>query len=137
MSTDDQADLARTSTIIVESGDDKSDAAEATVDKLGGIYLSIPGRCFYINNVEDTVNSVIQPVLAVKELYETNSDAIHEATKALSTLGGTGRVVDDWVGVVDKVIGGLDDLTKSTAFPFVGGEPNILSAHHHFNNITL
>ena len=78
-------------------------------------------------NSEDTVSAAIQPVLAVKALYEANSDAIHEATKVLATIGGgAGRAIEDWVGVVDKVVGGLNELAQSSGFPFVGGKINLL-----------
>jgi hypothetical protein len=139
MSTDGHAGLAKASTTVseVQLEDSKAVSAEATIDGLGEFYLAISGTCSYIIDLEDTVNAAIQPVLAAKRLYETNSNAIHEATKVLGTLGSTGRAVDDWVGVVDKVIGGLDELSKSTAFPFVGGKPNMLCPGHHVNIITL
>jgi len=44
---------------------------------------------------------------------QANSDVIHQATKALATMGGAPRPIDDWVGIVDKVMGGLDELSKS------------------------
>lgn len=71
--------------------------------------------------VENIVTDVVTPVLKVQELYKSNSDAIHSAVAALSSLGGAGKALDDWVPIVDKVVDGLDGLAKSTAFPFVGG----------------
>ena len=85
---------------------------------------------------EDALAPAVGPVLAAGKLYEANSDAIHQAAKALAGLGGAASRIDDWVAIVDKVVDGLDELSKSTAFPFVGGKPDMIYLDHHANIIT-
>lgn len=88
------------------------------------------------HHLEDALAPAVGSVLAAQELYEANSDTIHQAAKTLAGLGGAVSHIDDWVGIVDKVVDGLDELSKSTAFPFVGGKPDMVCLDHHANIIT-
>lgn len=73
-------------------------------------------------STDDTVTSITNPILSATALYSASSDTIHSAVKALAGSGAFGTTVDDWLGTIDKVVGGLDSLAKSQPFPFVGGE---------------
>lgn len=100
----------------------ESSAVEARIDEFGGSDLMSMTAIPSDSISEETATRITEPVLFVKELYETNSAAIHAAAAAIATCGGPGRALDDWLGVADKVVAGLDGLAKSSAFPFVGGQ---------------
>jgi len=61
-----------------------------------------------------------------KSFYSENSDAIHATVQIFAGGSMPGKLIDGWLGTVDRVISGLDELAKSEPFPFVGCELIIL-----------
>ncbi|KAF8340734.1 uncharacterized protein EI90DRAFT_3036693 [Cantharellus anzutake] len=72
------------------------------------------------DKLDDTIHSIINPFEKAKSFYTDNSDVIHATVQLFTGDSAAGKLVDGWLGTIDRVVNGLDELAKSQPFPFVG-----------------
>lgn len=96
-------------------------AADDEADHIGKFQLSsIAHLSISSLHADDTISSIIKPIKSAQALYKANSDIIHSSIHAIASTTSLGFNLDNWLGILDNVVGGLDSLAKSSPFPFVG-----------------
>ncbi|KAF8340736.1 uncharacterized protein EI90DRAFT_3117280 [Cantharellus anzutake] len=105
-------------------------SADQRADKLGMKQIMPVRTCLVImeNFVDDTIHLITDPFEKAKSFYSKNSDTIHATIQLFTGGSTTGKIIDGWLGTVDRVVNGLDELAKSSPFPFIGPAILLLSA---------